>query len=67
MAEPAWQTELINEARAISDRTDREYRDRRRFDRRWARYKKRAPVQRDALYAGWQIDEFGNYFRTIGS
>jgi hypothetical protein len=41
MTEAAWMTELINEARAISARTDATIRDRRSFDQRWLRYKAR--------------------------
>ena len=75
--EPAWMTEMINEARAISDRTDAEYRDKRKLGRRWkgmmtagrssqVKMRLRAASVPSTDWTGWQVDEFGNHFKTIG-
>lgn len=70
MAEPAWMTNLITEARTISDRTDKQIADKKRLDRRWWRYLSRPPKRmiepRNPLFRSWDLDEFGNYHRVVG-
>jgi hypothetical protein len=79
--ETIWITHLINETRAILERTDAAIRDRRRFNKQFKKYIKSRPKSHVSLahlivqpsnrvasaadISEWKVDESGNLYREI--